>query len=222
MAKVILSALLDGLKGKLSGSVFQNTVGGLQMRSWASPRNPATTKQQTRRANWSLTALNWNTLTPSQIASWNDNAPPTSSGIAFYLQTNTKIRTASQAAISEYQFTADILLNSIGWNELTTTSLKINVDNASTQLTAEQYLNLFATVSLPPGTSFISTGTYVYLLSIPPGTATNVPIDITDSYINSFGLPEEGAVIGIRAYIINVIKGISSPTRTSQDYVIAP
>lgn len=212
MAKVILSALLDDLSGKLSGSVFQTTVGGLQLRNKVSPRNPRSPAQQRSRANFSYATRSWNDLTPTEIASWNDNAPEGVPGISFYLDVNSKIQSAGFPLLREYTGSGTIDILPITWNVLTLDDSVTNPLTAPDPLPAGQYCSVFATAPLSPGTSFISPSAYVLIQTFPPGTETNFGVNFGAAYVARFGFRNDGTVNGLKAYIFEPATGLCSAT----------
>lgn len=70
MALVQLSAMFSNIKGKLGGGVFQNTQGGIAVRTKVTPVNRRTPKQElSRRGTFNL-QNNWRSLTDAQRADW--------------------------------------------------------------------------------------------------------------------------------------------------------
>lgn len=222
MAKVELSALLVSLTGKLSGSVFQNSLGGLQLRSRVSPRNPRSAKQQSFRSKWGSNARLWNTLLPAEIASWNDNAPEGSSGKAFFQEINAFIIRTGQPALRTYSPGSALDAPGPVFDAIEPGNLQVSFPGIVGALPAATYLNYFLSPQYSPGTSFISSHAYIFLGSILPAAEPADTIDITAAYTAAFGNPVPGNVIGIRAYQIDVSTGQTSPADVNQAYVEAP
>lgn len=222
MAKVSLSALLDSLTGKLSGSVFQFSNGGLQLRSRVSPRDPKTTAQQTTRGQESLHRLSWSLLSVPNQDTWRDNAPVDVPGISFYLATQQKISLTGQAPISEFIASGSFSFNDAAIVDLNPFAFNILLECSTAVLPAATYLNVFATRPFSAGTSFISPNSYRFVQSVPPGTDTTNPIDILATYSSIFGSPIEGSLIGIRAYVINSADGPGSPDQLLSAYTGPP
>ncbi len=216
MAKVILSALLDSIKGKLSGSVFQYTVGGLQLRNKVSPRNPGSNRQQASRTNFSYAMRSWNNLTPTEVASWNDNAPAGVPGISFYLDTNAKIQGAGFPLLTEYTGSGTIDILPAAWKVMTVDDSQIDALTTPDPLPAGQYCSLFATAPLSPGTSFITPSAYVLLKVVGPGAETQFGINFAPEYNARFGYRIDGQVCGLKAYIFEPATGLCSITTYGQ------
>ena len=219
MAKIILSALVDDIRGKLGGSVFQTTVGGLQLRTRVSPRDPKTGSQQRSRGSFSYLTRQWNNLTPAQIATWNDNAPVDTTGISFFIFTNQKIALTGQPAINSYTGSGSFDPLLLTLEDLDPTVFVISTPGLGAVLPANVYLNVFVTIQLSNGTTFISPSAYVYLMSMPPASDPAAPFTIYADYIARNGVPITGRVIGISAYLINVSTGLVGTTAFIQDNV---
>jgi hypothetical protein len=217
MAKVVLSGLITSLSGKLAGSVFQKTVGGLQVRTKVSPRNPRTARQQMRRSEWSFAALSWLTFNAAEIASWNDNAPPLSSGVAFFLETNAKIQTAGQPLLRTYTPGTVTATAAANFNTLTAGSIILNDLSLLQKIQDNEFLNIFMTRNLPGSTTFLSPSDYVLIETLPPFTSTDAPVDVTVAYSLRFPSLGSGERVGLRFYIVNVATGVSSLTQITSD-----
>lgn len=70
MAKVEFTAIVSQITGRLSGSVFQRSVGGNQLRSIGWGVNRRTLLQQSNRITMEFLASNWQLLSPGQQATW--------------------------------------------------------------------------------------------------------------------------------------------------------
>jgi len=70
MALVTLSAMFSNIKGKLGGGVFQNTQGGIAVRTKVTPVNRRTPLQElSRRGTFNLQNA-WRSMTDAQRADW--------------------------------------------------------------------------------------------------------------------------------------------------------
>lgn len=210
MAKVVLSALLDELTGKVAGSVFQNTVGGLQLRTKVNPRNPRSLYQQMRRSDWSFAALSWLTLNSIELQSWNDNAPAGSSGSAFFLQTNAYIQSAGQPLLRTYLPFTPFPSIQANFETLDPANVITQPLSAGDELAAGQFANVFATGTLSTGISFIAPSEYRYITSIARGTSITNPVDISAPYIARYGGVGVSGIVGLKFYIIDSLSGVAS------------
>jgi len=223
MAKVLLSALLDSLTGKLSGSVFQLGPGGLQVRTKVSPRNPASAKQQFVRGNYSWERLIWPLLTQLQRDSWINNSPVDVQGSSFFVSQNQKIASSGQPLINEFTSGTPTAIITPTFDQLDTANFIIGPSTIIVTLPANTYLNIFATRPLSPGQQFISPSDYIFIVQAVPGAATDSPIDITTKYFERFPELPEFYLIGLKYYTINVVNGYSSdPLFASANVTAAP
>lgn len=70
MAKVQFTAIVSEVKGRLSGSVFQTSVGGNILRSLPLPRNPQTQLQQRNRSALVGATSSWRNCSAANRNSW--------------------------------------------------------------------------------------------------------------------------------------------------------
>lgn len=70
MAKVLYTAIVDEVKGRLSGSVFQRSVGGNILRSLVVPVNRRTTVQQRVRSSLAAVTSAWRNCSEANRNSW--------------------------------------------------------------------------------------------------------------------------------------------------------
>lgn len=75
MAKVLFTAVVADMRGKLAGTVFTKNRGGAVARTKVSPVNRRTTSQQTRRSVFGNMSSAWRALTEAQRQSWIEGAP---------------------------------------------------------------------------------------------------------------------------------------------------
>lgn len=221
MAKVSLSALLDSLTGKLSGSVFQNSLGGLQLRSRVSPRNPQTLIQQSLRANFSFNGRSWPELSPSEIESWNNAAPPGSSGLSLFQSTNQMLFFAGLPPISEYTAVAQLTPPGLAIDLVDALNFEISCPVLIGAIPVYQYINVYATNNLSAGKTQVSLSEYRFIKTIEPGIVPSTSFSIYDQYVSIFGQPVERSLIAVRCYIVDSATGASSPNSFAQANVAA-
>lgn len=70
MAKVVFTAIVSEISGRLAGSVFQRSVGGYQLHTIGIPINRRTLPQQLNRVTLEFLSSNWQTLTEAQKLSY--------------------------------------------------------------------------------------------------------------------------------------------------------
>jgi len=74
MARIQTSALLNDISGKINGSVFQRTQGGLCMRSQGGKINSNTTRSNLHKVGLASVQGAWQSLTASERVLWNTYA----------------------------------------------------------------------------------------------------------------------------------------------------
>ena len=74
MALIKTSALISDIRGKLNGSVFQNSLGGLMLRTKSGSINRKTTSQFQSRTAVASVQWVWNNFTANDLAIWNTYA----------------------------------------------------------------------------------------------------------------------------------------------------
>jgi hypothetical protein len=102
MAKVIFTAAVASISGKLAGSVFQHSHGGPQLRSKVSPGNPQSLPQSALRANMGSLSTSWGALTPAQRLTWFNNAGGTPFGFTLYVKRNQQLFIAGLPLIESF------------------------------------------------------------------------------------------------------------------------
>lgn len=210
MAKVELSALLDSITGKLSGSVFQNTVGGLQLRARVSPRDPKTPSQQKVRGTFGFNAASWSLLSDADRATWNDNAPMGSTGIAFYLQTNSRIGLTGEPLLNAFSPSTAPVITAISLETILFDDIGVVTPATPLDTPANTWLLIYATRNQTPGTSFITGSAYKFLKAIPPATTIATERYFSTEYVAQFGVMNVGWVVGAAYLLIDVATGLQS------------
>jgi len=222
MARVILSALVDEIRGKLAGSVFQNSYGGLQLRTKVNPQNPRSENQQKSRGVYSKLSMNWPYLLTAEQDTWLAGTIGDDTGFNLYMVSNIKINQAGQPALSIYSGTGSLPINAVTFDTLSDTQFIINPATAAANLPADTYLVMSATKQLRSGTSFISPSSYRLLTVFTPGFASGSDIDLFTIYTTLYGTLPEGATIGVAYYTINAATGDYSPLEHGQSVVVVP
>ena len=90
------------MRGKLAGSVFQRSNGGVQLRSKVSPRNTNTAAQQNIRRIMSTLSTSWGELSEDQRRSWFNNAGLSPLGFPLYMRRNEALLQAGLPIIDTF------------------------------------------------------------------------------------------------------------------------
>lgn len=70
MARIQTSSLISNISGKLNGSVFQRTQGGLTLRNRNTPVNSNSPRSNLRKVGMATVQNDWQTLTPAERTLW--------------------------------------------------------------------------------------------------------------------------------------------------------
>jgi len=76
MARVLFTAVVSEIRGKIAGTTFQNSQGGFQMRTKTTSRNPRSRLQATARANWEYITRYWRSMFQEDRNEWIAYAGP--------------------------------------------------------------------------------------------------------------------------------------------------
>lgn len=104
MPKVIFSAIVQDISGKMGGSTLKRVKSGTILRRRQTTRQPRSQKQQETRGLYNTYAGKWYALSDTQKSLWNKYAsllPGTLSGFNAYLRLNIHLRKANHAGLTE-------------------------------------------------------------------------------------------------------------------------
>jgi hypothetical protein len=161
MAKVVFTAVVADIKGKLAGSVFQRSFGGAQLRTKVSPGNPQSIPQQQLRVNMASLSTLWGELSNAQRTTWYNGAGGTPFGFNMYVKRNQVLFLAGLPLISTFVRGKPPLNLTQAQNGTVTipfsVPILVNVDSAPSGYTQVNRWSKW----VPPGRSFITKTQYV-------------------------------------------------------------
>lgn len=102
MAKVVFTAVVASLSGKLAGSTFQRSTGGAQLRTGTAPRNPSSPSQQFIRVNMQALATFWRSLPAADRYTWQAAAVSPGRGFSLFIQRNQHLAIAGLPLIPAF------------------------------------------------------------------------------------------------------------------------
>lgn len=217
MARMIPGSIVSDVRGKLGGSVFQRSAGGLTIRSKASPVNPRTASQSVARSRLFALQQAWQQLTAEQRKAWNAwvlfqnirTAGLSSSqlkGQAAFIQANAYRRIWSEADIEDPVFTPHTLVPTGISFASAGGSLIFTVDGA---LTAADY---YPIVYSTPQQSAARNSPVVPPRLIVPGLNVNDnDWNLTSGWTPTWGpIPTSGAFLFVTWGLIQVDNGTLS------------
>lgn len=213
MSKVLFTAIVADMRGKLAGTVFAKNKGGNYTRTKTTPTNPQTTFQQAQRAILGNLSSSWRGLTDAQITAWNaaaENFPYTDifgtqrflSGAQLYVGLNKNLEAAGQTTITDAPTPQE--LPSILASAATITAAgtaTVTIDPAT--IPADFVLVVYATDQVPNGISFVKNRfRYLGTFTVTAGVA-----DINTALVARFGTQIAGTAVTIKVAFLSTISG---------------
>ena len=212
MARVVMSAIIETISGKLGSAVFTKGRSGLNVRTRVKPHNPQTSYQTLVRNYFAVYTKMWRTLTPTEIASWNSAGANTAvknkfgqsyakTGKGLFIAANTEnalvgdgvtITTPPASAIPTLIPITGVSFDSV------TPAATVKTDAA---VPADSLLQVWATPQLSAGISnFGKRATLIK--TFPAGTAAG-SLDIYPEYSAKYGLLIPGQQVAVQCYLNN-------------------
>jgi hypothetical protein len=216
-ALIKLGAFVTDIRGKVGGTIFSRNKGGAYAKNRVIPSNPQTSEQQAVRAVFGFISSSWRTLPAAFRSSWDSLANQLSfqnavgdavniSGLALYQKFNGNLNTLGQSLIAEPKplqgttataiIGVDIQKNVGGGIFL----MDVSTEALSDFITPTQ-LAVFATPPLSPGISNFDK--YLRLVEVVATPDFEGPIDLSVSYVQKYGEPAAGKLIGFAVLPIN-------------------
>lgn len=213
MAKIKYSALVSDMRNKLNGSVMSKNRYGSYVRNKVTPVNPQTSYQLNQRAALSSLSSAWRGLTQAQRDAWTEaakNRPFTDifgdtkilSGQAFFVSSNLNLTTNGIAQIDSPSVAVDVPLAILtdpiaqldGLGEIAVVATLSPV-----VVPAGFSLVVYCTPAYSAGISFVKNrfrrlGVFVPVAGL---------LDISDSFMSRFGVPNVGEKISIRIALLS-------------------
>ena len=207
MARVIFSALVESITGKLAGSVFQDSYQGYQIRTRVSPKNPQTDYQQLRRGEFAFLSQGWRYLSSTERQTWIDNAPAGMQALNFYLQSNINLVLIGLAPVASYAADSTPSSFPLAIPTLGSGVLTVEASGSSSSVPADTKLLLQATYEKPPTRIFTNPSQYGPIVSFDEGTDLSSPVDISTDWIARYGQFTSAKRICLKSNLISKING---------------
>lgn len=156
MAKVIFTAVVASVTGKLAGSVFQRSFGGAQLRTKVSPNNRSTQLQSAIRSNMRTLTSSWGSLTAEERVSWSSGGTPAARAFSLYIERNQNLFIAGLPGITTFvppKPPLNLTQEALGSpSDPFSVSILVNVDSPPAGYTQVNRWSLWQ----PPGVTFAS------------------------------------------------------------------
>ena len=148
----------------------------------------------------------WNDLSPGERSSWVD-MDLTRPAVSNFIAANQIIARAGQPLLAEYAIPPLDPIGEISILQLTPEAFTLTADFIPSPLPEGQYLNVYCTRQLSPGTSQVSLQSYTWIQTFPPGTEPDPSVSVLDAYIARYGTPIVGRNISTKLILVNVGTG---------------
>lgn len=229
MAKVLFSAFLADMRGKVNGTVFSKNRGGAYARTKVTPTNPQTLAQNLVRSVLTGLSQAWRALTAAQRSAWNAAVggfprtnvfgnPKTLSGHQLYVGLNAQLEAAGAATISTPPTPTGAPAVATFTGAAAAGAGTFTAAYAPDPVPADSTLIIDATQQVSPGKSNLSN---LYRQIQTAAAAAISPADIAAAYVAKFGALTAGQKIGLRARIVNTNTGEVSGAVTAEVIVAA-
>jgi len=219
MARISFSALVEEITGKLAGSVFKDSYGGMQIRTRVSPRNPQTNYQQLRRGEFGFISAGWRTLTSVQRQTFIDAALTPPGGMNLYVQSNINLTLINEPLITSYVPSSDPGSMAIAFTAVEAESdvtlcppkcgkMIIKATGGTTVVPAGTKLLLQVTFQKEPQQIFTNPSMYSPVLSFDEGTDLAIQTDIIDEWRSRYGILSINKRLCLKANLIDKSNGL--------------
>ena len=208
MAKVQLSALLTSLTGKIGGSVFQNSYGGLQMRTRVSPRNPQSLYQQQIRMLFAIISYRWRDLPSDFQLEWIEATGQPTSGNQLFQGCNINALLIGLEGIAEWTDLPAPGTMEFAILEADSSSLIVQAQGAITTVPADTRLLVEISPLQPSSRYFNSDDSFAPIIWYEEGTDMSGSNEIITDYNDRFGSLNDNRTLTIRFVLISKINGL--------------
>lgn len=233
MAKVIFSALVEDVRGKIGGNVFSRNANGSFVRGYSKPVNADSEAQQAVRNAFGSIARSWRELTDDQRKSFIDQAvnypyndslgrPQVYTGFQLYQKVNSQLQLIGGDPL--VVMPAPVEMNGIV-NLTVNPSLAADFSATVSWVVPEGGVP-GSTILVFQATRLMSTGIYrpkrqdfKNILALPSPNPS--PFELLDAYTAVYGSPAIGSTIFIQAFSVSTITGQTSNVKTTQVTVTA-
>ena len=208
MARILLSAIVTEIRGKIGGTVFQSGQGGFQAKRLQSPRNPRMPVQTTRRNAFLAATTGWGAIGGTPQGTWMGNPDAGLSGYTTYVRRNAIMRFINQTPFTSFpgNATADTL--DLHTSTVSSSAFVLIGSSPFNALSAGQNTAILATRQFSPGRNAISPSEYA-LITIVTGAHdfASSHVDITTAYVAKYGALVTGRKLFLRSLQVVLATG---------------
>lgn len=187
MAKVVFSALIEEIIGKLAGSVFQDSYQGFQIRTRVTPRNPRSYYQQLRRGEFGYITSLWRTLTSAERQTWLSLAGSPGPAFNAFVHTNVNLSLLNIAPVKEWQSHSPGTAPIPTVIQSTPSAFLVSATDPGYTLSADTSLIVHATYQREPQQVFNNKSMFSPIATFPSPFSPGTPFDILPQWKDRFG-----------------------------------
>lgn len=208
MARILLSAIVTEIRGKIGGTVFQSGQGGFQAKRLAIPRDPRISVQISRRIDFTGVSQSWQQLTPTERTQWSGAADPGLSGYTTYMRRNANMRYFAQSPFTAFPGTSTAASLDLRDSTCTASHFFITGRAPFTDIPSGSIAAVKCTRQHSQGRGGFSPSQYKTVQFITgPHDILSSPVDIITAYTNLFGVPLVGRAISMQVIVIDTATG---------------
>ena len=188
MARILLSAIVTEIRGKIGGTVFQAGQGGFQAKRLVSPRDPRLFAQTTNRHNFLAATTQWQTLNPTDMGTWVGNPDPGLSPYATFVRRNALMRFFSQSPFTSFPGNSTAATLDLRDTVISSATFLLTGRAPFQSLPSGQMLAVKATRVSSPGKGAFSPSEFGAVSFITgPQNFLTTPVDIFSDYVAKYG-----------------------------------
>jgi len=221
MALAKYGGVISELRGKEAGVIFSRNAYGSYMKQKVSPVNPQSEFQQAERAKLGGIAQLWAGLTDSQREAWSQLGQQVTrvnrfgdqtnyTGFNLFVRLNRNLALVGATTISDAPAVPSVPVLTLV--SLAATSGTMTLAFTPTPLTTGFKMLLESTPNIMTGRRFFKN--FYRMLGASAAAQTSPWSTLTIFTARHGGVPVEGAVIGVRARLIETATGFDSPIQT--------
>lgn len=215
MARILLSAIVTEIRGKIGGTVFQLGQGGFQAKRLAVPRDPKIPVQVTNRNNFLAGTTQWGTLTPTQMGTWNGAPDPGLSAYATFVRKNAIMRYFEQTPFVSNPGTSSAATMDLRDTVIDNTQFLLTGRAPFEALPSGQQLAIKVTRQVSPGKQAFSPTEFATIIFIAgPHDFLASPVDIFTEYVAKFGALVTGRKLQFQS--LQVVLATANTTLSTQ------
>jgi hypothetical protein len=210
MARILLSAIVTSIRGRVGGTIFQNSYTSFQAKNFNRVHDPRRPIQSQRRTTFGSLSNAWNQLADIDRASWNEFKDPGLSGYNTFVRVNTQLAAVGQPMQSNYFDDSPPVSMFFALVTLTTSNISIQATGLTTTVPTDCIVSVRLARAVSPGISFLPAGALVQLETYAAGTDLSVSQNITTDYTAARGPLTLGQRVFIQALVTNTVNGRST------------